>query len=170
MLVEHGCTNYLEIGSRHGDALHYVGCRLPKGSHLVAIDLPAGAWGASHSEINLERAAEDLRKRRQKVSIIYGSSADKRVRKSAAALGPFDAIFIDGDHRYAAVRADWENYRHLVHSGGLIGMHDIDAWSVPKHEKVHVPKLWKEIIDTGVRRRAIVGTQRGMGIGVLWRE
>lgn len=36
-----------------------------------------------------------------------------------------DCLFIDGDHTYDGVREDYEMYRTLVASGGLIAFHDI---------------------------------------------
>lgn len=36
-----------------------------------------------------------------------------------------DFLFIDGDHSYAGVKADFELYSPLVRSGGLVALHDI---------------------------------------------
>ena len=38
---------------------------------------------------------------------------------------PVDMMFIDGDHTYDGVKADYEMYSPLVRPGGLIGFHDI---------------------------------------------
>ena len=38
----------------------------------------------------------------------------------------FDLIFIDGDHRYEGVKRDFENYRGLLSSRGVILFHDVD--------------------------------------------
>ena len=37
----------------------------------------------------------------------------------------FDMVFIDGDHSYASVLLDYYTYRHFVHPGGIVGLHDI---------------------------------------------
>jgi len=37
-----------------------------------------------------------------------------------------DHLFIDGDHRYEAVRADFETYAPFVRVGGIIGLHDAE--------------------------------------------
>lgn len=37
---------------------------------------------------------------------------------------PFDFIFIDGDHTYNAVKRDFEDWYHLIDSGGHIALHD----------------------------------------------
>ncbi len=36
----------------------------------------------------------------------------------------FDFIFIDGDHEYAAVRKDFEDWLTLIAPGGYISFHD----------------------------------------------
>jgi Methyltransferase domain len=36
-----------------------------------------------------------------------------------------DVLFIDGDHSYEGVRADWEDYSPLVRPAGLVIIHDI---------------------------------------------
>jgi predicted O-methyltransferase YrrM len=38
--------------------------------------------------------------------------------------GSLDLIFVDGDHSYEGVRADWLNYRDKVRVGGLVLFHD----------------------------------------------
>ena len=38
--------------------------------------------------------------------------------------GPFDLIFIDGGHKYDAVRRDTQNAMESVATGGLIVWHD----------------------------------------------
>jgi len=50
-----------------------------------------------------------------------------------------DILFIDGDHSYNGVKADYQRYEPFVKDGGLILMHDITYW------RFGVKKLWKEI-------------------------
>jgi hypothetical protein len=37
---------------------------------------------------------------------------------------PIDALFIDADHRYEAVRQDWDQWSPKVTPGGIIALHD----------------------------------------------
>ena len=39
-----------------------------------------------------------------------------------------DMLFIDGDHSYDGVKADWEMYSPLVRKGGLVLFHDVANW------------------------------------------
>jgi len=48
-------------------------------------------------------------------------------KKVASYCKPFDLIFIDGDHRYASVKKDFQNYRSLLSDRGVILFHDVDA-------------------------------------------
>ena len=60
--------------------------------------------------------------------------------------GPYDLVFIDGDHSPAGVRADWQNYGPMAR---LVAFHDIDA----EHGKLTparladygVHQLWTEL-------------------------
>jgi len=54
---------------------------------------------------------------------------------------PIDFLFIDGDHTYAGVRQDWEQYSPLVRSGGLIASHD----EAMNYQDTHVAQFWNEI-------------------------
>jgi len=39
-----------------------------------------------------------------------------------------DLLFIDGDHSYSGVKADWETYKHFLRSGSIVVFHD-SGWS-----------------------------------------
>ncbi|MFQ3577991.1 MAG: class I SAM-dependent methyltransferase, partial [Verrucomicrobiia bacterium] len=62
-----------------------------------------------------------------------------------------DLLFIDGDHAYAGVKADFDAYWPLVTEGGVVAFHDI----VPDHKTRYgqdtgnwagdVPRFWQEI-------------------------
>ncbi len=52
---------------------------------------------------------------------------------NVAALGPYDFLYIDGDHRRWGVQMDIEMYRPLVNKGGMIAFHD---W---EHQGTYAP-------------------------------
>lgn len=88
---------------------------------------------------------------------------------------PIDVLFIDGDHRYAGAKADFDLYSPLVRSGGLIAFHDI----VPDFKTRHgrdtgrwagdVPRLWQDIKVGYAQTWEFVEDreQDGLGIGVV---
>lgn len=73
-----------------------------------------------------------------------------------------DFLFIDGDHTYDAVKADFEEYLPLVRMGGIIVLHDA---ALRGNEKVEVWKFWDEL--KGYKKKMIVG-KYGTGTGVIF--
>ncbi|WP_414461809.1 class I SAM-dependent methyltransferase [Hyphomicrobium sp. DY-1] len=167
-MLKDWCTmSYLEIGARHGDTFHHVMSALPKGSVGVAVDLPGGAWGTDKSAEHLVRAAEDLTRNGYHVDVIFGDSTSKRVLDEIRTYRKFDAILIDGDHRYDGVKADWDAYQNL---GRLVAFHDIDGDGQTTKDgrflHVEVPKLWGEIkLEYDVIE--FISPLRGMGLGIV---
>jgi predicted O-methyltransferase YrrM len=93
------------------------------------------------------------------------------VRSLAGLRGSVDLLFLDGDHSYDGVRADFENYTPLVKPGGLIAFHDVESTNHPASQ---VDRLWTQLRDVYVSRElidAVDDEQSGRyGIGVLlWR-
>jgi len=75
-----------------------------------------------------------------------------------------DFLFIDGDHTYEGVRADFMMYSPFVRDGGLIAFHDV-AESGGSRE---VHRLWEELKPNYRHEEFIHKTGSGaMGIGVL---
>lgn len=164
LLRKEGVRSYLEIGARHGDTFDMVARSLPRGSRAVAVDLGGGPWGTPKSIPALKDAVRGLEG--YDAHLIFGDSTSTEVIEKVEALGPFDAVLIDGDHRYAGAKADWLNYGPM---GRLVAFHDIvgegqttkDAAAHP----VEVPRLWAEI--KGERHVEFVGPDSKMGIGVI---
>ncbi len=102
----------------------------------------------------------------------------ERVREAAGGT-PIDVLFIDGDHRYDGVAADFGQYSPLVRPGGLIAFHDIVLDSAQREGSATgmgdaggVPRFWREVMQEHPDAEEIVEnpTQDGCGIGVLyWR-
>ena len=109
---------------------------------------------------------------------VRGSSRDERVFAHIArqvAAAPVDLLFIDGDHSYDGVAADYHLYRPLVRPGGLIVFHDIvPAATTGDPRAGHrwvggVPRFWQEVRSQGVRSWEFVThwEQGGFGIGAI---
>ena len=79
---------------------------------------------------------------------VVGNSRDPEVIKQVTELLPrVDFLFIDGDHTYEGVEADWLNYGPLVRRGGIVAFHDLITPDFGPHVKIC--ELWKEIRDAG---------------------
>lgn len=170
LLVAAGVRSYLEVGCRYGDTVHAVGRALARGSRIVALDLP----GAKSGQINkgghqdsgryLEAAVADLRGAcGHDARVIFGDSHHPATLAQAAALGPYDALLIDGDHTAVGVMQDWLDYGPLAR---IVAFHDIAGegkWSRqvrPVFEAAAIGRHHRTFIQDGKRR----------GIGVVWRD
>jgi cephalosporin hydroxylase len=153
----------VEIGTHLGGTLFCWSKLAAPDAVLISVDLPAGP-GADAFEGFLSDG-------QRLICVRADSSAPETLAEVRAHLQgqPIDFLFIDGDHRYEAVRADFERYGALVRAGGLIALHDIVADRSRPASEVH--RLWAEL-ERGARTEAIrdVDSQDGfgMGIGLIW--
>jgi hypothetical protein len=98
---------------------------------------------------------------------VLGDSSNEEVIELISSLGEFDAVLIDGDHRYHAVKQDYENYG----DARIVAFHDIDGEGVKLREhEIGVPQLWGELKDKHKSVEIIdPSDDRPMGIGVLFK-
>lgn len=166
LLKDRGVTTYLEIGARHGDTFHEVMTSLPAGSTGVAVDLPGGLWGKESSKNSLRDVAKELRERGYNITIILGDSQSQEIAERVASICEYDAVLIDGDHTFAGVSRDYDNYGGLA---PIVAFHDIVGHG--QYEKVHgnsveVPEFWAHVKSEG-EYVEFVDEGSTMGIGVL---
>jgi len=83
--------------------------------------------------------------------------------KDVLAGRPVDMLFIDGDHSYDGVKADYEMYAPLVRPGGLVGFHDILPHLPQPYIQVH--RFWATL--DGDLERFIAWPDTWGGIGVV---
>jgi hypothetical protein len=167
LLRKHVVRRYLEIGAQHGDTFYAVMHALPAGSYGVAVDLPGGAWGVENSRVSLTRAVERIKAHRREAVALFGDSHLLSTAQHIRKLGPFDAVFIDGDHTLSGVARDWELYGPMAR---LVAFHDIvgDARYDNAHlPPVEVPILWQRIKNAGYKVHELVTPGSAMGIGVV---
>jgi predicted O-methyltransferase YrrM len=86
---------------------------------------------------------------------------------------PIDVLFIDGDHTYEGVRADFATYSQLVSPGGLVGLHDIvpeDGQQFPgvRVQAGGVPGYWNELRQSHEHLEFVEDWNQGaFGIGAI---
>jgi hypothetical protein len=167
---EHKVKSYLEIGSKYGGSLWHVANALPRGSRVVAVDLPyESAFKRPVSKPYLERVAKDLRGDYD-MTLILGDSTDPDVVAKVRKRAPFDLCLIDANHEESYVRADWANYGPMAK---MVAFHDI-SWNMARNPSklftIDVPKVWQEI-SMGRRVREIrLCPTRDNGFGILWND
>lgn len=142
-----GFCRIAEIGTAQGGTL--VGWLAMKPERLISIDLPGGIHGGGYPA----RKAALFRLLQQRISpqtrldlVREDSHSEATFQRVNRLLDgkQLDFLLIDGDHRYAGVRRDWELWTPLVRKGGFVAFHDV----VP-HKKVgntcEVDRLWEEL-------------------------
>ena len=162
LVLEREPNVVLEIGTAHGGT-YWTWCRLATPSaHLVSVDLPGNDEWTSR--------VRSYPRRPQTQTLIRADSHDPQTVRSLDGLrASVDLLFIDGDHSYEGVRADFENYAPLVRPGGLIAFHDVAPTKNPTSQ---VDRLWRQLRDLFDAREIIdVADDEqpgGYGIGVLF--
>lgn len=159
-----GKNSLLEVGSNFGGTLKQMAAVLNKGARIVSVDLPIDSTPEClHPLASLKDVCWKLGLMGAKVDLIVGNSHDAEVVDAVRALGPFDFGFIDGDHSYEGVKADWENYGPMCK---VVGFHDIGG------PVADCKRFWDELKASGEYRveECISHKNPKFGIGIVYRE
>jgi predicted O-methyltransferase YrrM len=158
----------VEIGTASGGTLFLLTRAAAPDALLVSLDLPGGRFGGGYQAwrkpLYRSFATAD-----QHIRLLRGNSHDPAMAAKLHRIlagRPVDFLFIDGDHSYAGVKADFQAYAPLVRPGGLVGFHDIVP--DPKQPGMEVSRFWKEIAARYPAAELIDSPQQeGYGIGLL---
>lgn len=159
----------VEIGTANGGTL-FAWCALaPPRAVIVSIDLPGGIHGGGYAYWR----SFIYRRFKQSGQLLHLIRADSHLPRTRDALQKvlppqgIDFLFIDGDHTYEGVKADFEMYSPLVRQGGLVALHDI-CLHAPEMD-CHVDKFWREVQQKYKTTEIIENVnQGGFGIGVVY--
>lgn len=131
----------LEIGSQDGGTL-FVWSRVAPNAKILSVDWEGNVRDGPWEVINADS---------------HDPATVQQVRDRFA--GPVDFLFIDGDHSYEGVKADWENYSPLVAEGGLIAFHDIDG---------QCKDFWEAEMRSDRTEEFVDPNEGTMGIGIVY--
>jgi predicted O-methyltransferase YrrM len=161
----------LEIGTAGGGTFYLLARVATKDAVLISADLPHGQFGGGYPKWR-GRLIQSFGYDDQKVHLLaVDSHAPETLQQIRALLKPheLDFLFIDGDHRYEGVKADFEMYSPLVRPGGLIGFHDIVPGPPDKAGGVAV--FWQELKQQFPAREFVADwKQGGYGIGLVQKK
>ena len=148
----------VEIGTRDGGTLCLWSQCSPNLEHLISIDLPGGIHGGGYANAREKLYRLFVSNRPNcHLDLLRSDSQQTSTREQVLKLlnqRPIDFLFIDGDHRYAGVKKDYELYAGLVRPGGLIAFHDI---RLNRYDStIEVARLWEEIKISQPQTREIV--------------
>lgn len=146
-MVEFGClwdhvaaqphAVVVEIGSLFGGTLWYWS-HLPAIDVLVSVDMPSD-WEGVADGVREARTHWDAElSPRVEFHALAADSQQAETRDLVLMEGIprgayIDFLFIDGDHGYEGVRADWLLWSPLVRPGGVVAFHD--TWpNYDRHE------------------------------------
>jgi predicted O-methyltransferase YrrM len=158
----------VELGTARGGTFFVLAQMAAPDAILISVDLPGGIGGSGYPSWKVP-ILRSFGTRDQTVHLVRADShAPSTWRTISNLLGdnPIDLLFIDADHSYGGVRADFEAYSPLVRRGGLICLHDVVH--NPYNDAIEVDEFWNEIApgrDTTVIRDT-AGID-GFGIGVI---
>jgi predicted O-methyltransferase YrrM len=152
-------ADYAEIGSHNGGSL-ILAFGHPLDTNVVSIDpLEVFATQAGLLAANVRRfntAPRNFTQHRRR-------STDPEFLAQLEAEGfACDILFVDGDHSYAQVRADWDAYRGFVRPGGFLVFDDYgmaDSIDVKRAVDGVVLSLAQE-----ARERALVGAEASWSV------
>lgn len=165
----HAPEHVLEIGTLHGGTT-VVWTMLSTGM-VISIDDPGGNWGgAAHNMPGRVRERNrTLRSTFGRMVFLTGDSHYYRIYEAVDTLlagEKLDFLFIDGDHSYDGVKADFEDYSKFVRPGGVVAFHDIDDTSLHTKDKVEVHRFF-EGLELPKQRFSVGGPWGGIGAVVL---
>jgi predicted O-methyltransferase YrrM len=159
-----------EIGTSAGGTLYLLTRVSAPDAVIVSIDISIPL----HTRALRSRFARDG----QRVVSIEGDSHSRSTKEGlvrALEGEQLDVLFIDGDHSYDGVRADFELYRDLVRAGGLIALHDINEDFRTRlgietaSISGEVPRFWRELTAANRTEELIADPEQdGFGIGVVY--
>jgi predicted O-methyltransferase YrrM len=162
--------NVLEIGSLLGWSLNRFISNAEKDANIISIDFPVREFvGPSDHRVDQQEFGHMILWKRwakehgSKLFVLpFSSFLDTTLQQVKAITPSLDFLFIDGDHRYEAIKSDFNMYSSLVRPGGIIAFHDIAI-----NEEGGGSRFWNEIKHSYKHKEILKSREGKMGIGVL---
>lgn len=164
---------FIEIGSLYGWALrHFIKYANPNATG-ISVDLPVREFvGPYDHRVNeqerlyREEWPQWAKENKCKLYLVSASSLFAKTLESVKDIlkdRSVDFLFIDGDHRYEAIKSDFNMYSPLVRRGGVVAFHDIG-----KNEEGGGHKFWNEIKHSYKNIEILKDSNSEKGIGVIY--
>ena len=157
--------NLMEIGTDQGGSF-YVLCKASSCDGIkISLDYPKYKFNSI--KYSVEHRNREMKKWAKKVYIVSGDSHKEEIKKKIdIILGnkKLDLLFIDADHSYEGVKADYEMYSGFIRDGGYIVFHDISKTLYHIVVGCYVFQFWNELNGEKIE---FVDGRKWAGIGVF---
>ena len=168
ILAKRQINSMLEIGTNLGGTLFLFTRVINPHALIISLDLPNGPYGGGYPAWRIPFYKSFSINDQKMVLLREDSHKPSTLTKVEKILNesPLDFLFIDGDHSYDGVKADFEMYKSLVRPGGIIAFHDICPYT---ELDLGVNRFWNEIKNQ-IKSVEIIkdSNQIGFGIGILF--
>ena len=165
----------VEIGTARGGTVYALSQAAASDATIISIDLPGADNCGGQTESERSLFATFGPPGQSFHFLALDSHAEGTLLRLHTLLGgrPIDLLFIDGDHSYDGVRADFLNYAPMVGATGLLGLHDIllmpDEWGAGNE----VGPVWRELCARCptteiVDPAGVCAQRRPGGVPVAW--
>lgn len=147
--------NILEIGCYDGGSSYYLSNFAKR---MVTMD-----WHDPARFDTLEMKAQDY--------IYVGGDSHKpeNLNKAIKTFDePFSFAFIDGDHSYEGVKADFENVIPYLPSGCPVVFHDIVISDFHHDHGCYVGEFWRDLKKNYKNTKEFTSHDVWAGIGIVW--
>lgn len=160
----------LEIGVDWGGTLYqWIKHNRSKFPVICAVDAVGWNWSSSSSGGNKQEWQTWASMFNVALYPVLGDSHDPNMVDEMRSHGPYDWVFIDGDHSYEGAKADFDNCLPMLAPGGVVVFHDIVKH--PGDDRIGVWRLWAELNERYKMRTMEFITspdQEQCGIGILF--
>jgi predicted O-methyltransferase YrrM len=149
-----GKKRLAEIGVWHGVTTCRLRASMAADGTLFAVDpYPKGRLGFSTQRIIARKEVAKI----ANGSVTWVRRTGAEAARELAGFAPYDFVFVDGDHSYEGLRADWTGWRGLLAENGIIALHDSrstperpieDCGSVQFTSRIILLDRCFEVVDT----------------------
>jgi len=162
--------NILEVGSLLGWSLKRFIENKQEGGVVVSVDLPVRDFcGRGDGRVDQQEFGHHIlwkrwaKNKNTALTVIPASSFDPQtIKKVETICNHYDFIFIDGNHTYEGIMADYRNYFPFLRSGGIMAFHDI-----AQNEEGGGFRVWNEIKHQYKYKEILKSPSKEKGIGVI---
>ncbi len=141
-----GKKKLAEIGVYYGVTTCRLRTSMDRDGELFAVDpYPKQRLGFSSHRVIAQREVSKIPVGTVNWIRTTGSAAAQQLHLEGSRS--FDFVFVDGDHSYDGLKADWEGWSKLVAPGGIIALHDSRPTPDQQIENLGSVRFTREVIE-----------------------